>query len=678
MADEPIMVTGLTLERPRAINTYGITSLITRINKTVGRLVTVLEGVAKMMDDVIVMLIQAIDVQNTANAATLSFLTVFQKLNVNAKTEYEKFLYRIRHREPILIRAGGTQLSVFLPTFKSMAKNITPDIHDVTQVVSELKQTLSMMVNALDPSKINSTVFLGAAYNTALQFKRTLSEWLDRVESSRDPLITIQEFFGEENIQLLEDFMTTIDSISSSVMGRLFFTLMGGNKNTSKVIRRYSSLRRTFKSLKKYMRRLYFSSAFILFSLGTLVSSSGNFQAAAQIAEVRFQILGMTIGGSLTPAITVLTELLRAVMDWYDAQPEPVKRAIIVTILLTVVIIVIAAFIIAINTVTFPAQLIIVGIAIVILAIVAVLNEFGLKMMGMDDDRTVLSFVIDGAMSLMDDILTGFVEFSDDLITSAINFVEDFFVAPAVPFVDALMGFFDLIGSVIADPLGTAFSVLSDIGDFVSSIDLAGMGGDFVDQADNMISALWDVISNDLMGFLLEGMIKGGEDVIDFIISTMTDFVMMFVDAIASLLGDVVGGLVDLLGGVINSVISSLVHVVSDVIGGLWDAIVGIVNGLIDAYNDSLGTAVGRLDRLPKWKEIIGSFATGGPIPQTGLAVLHEGEYVIPRSGAPVLRERSSPKVFKDESFEVIVEAESLDYFTVFRIADAIESILRA
>ncbi len=114
--------------------------------------------------------------------------------------------------------------------------------------------------------------------------------------------------------------------------------------------------------------------------------------------------------------------------------------------------------------------------------------------------------------------------------------------------------------------------------------------------------------------------------------TTQTSFVDTLVNSAAAIgntiystvsgfVGDVVTSVSDAVGSVISGV-GSAINVVNTLTGG------GTLNDLFGGLGNIITNLPGR--NLPTIPAIIGSFQTGGLIPETGLAYVHKGEEVIP------------------------------------------------
>ncbi len=78
----------------------------------------------------------------------------------------------------------------------------------------------------------------------------------------------------------------------------------------------------------------------------------------------------------------------------------------------------------------------------------------------------------------------------------------------------------------------------------------------------------------------------------------------------------------------IKNVIDGGVKYIIDSIKLALDTVIGLVNGVIDGFNKVAGAASGGKIHIPD----IPHFAEGGFVPATGLAVLHQGEFVMSKA----------------------------------------------
>ena len=169
----------------------------------------------------------------------------------------------------------------------------------------------------------------------------------------------------------------------------------------------------------------------------------------------------------------------------------------------------------------------------------------------------------------------------------------------------------------------------------------------------------------DLIADFVEGVIISMADFAGLAVGAVVNFFSGFVEAFfdsvtvfSSLIGELVGivdqAFQDILGFSLKDTIKTLLTPV----GWIWDLLAGSINIVVDAFNSVAEPLnLPTLDRIPMWVDIIGSFDTGGPVPRTGMALVHSGEYVVPRGGDLVLRSEGggSSGNFSNVSINIIL-----------------------
>jgi hypothetical protein len=84
-------------------------------------------------------------------------------------------------------------------------------------------------------------------------------------------------------------------------------------------------------------------------------------------------------------------------------------------------------------------------------------------------------------------------------------------------------------------------------------------------------------------------------------------------------------------GGFGSDIINYGVPALTGAIGGAVGSLAGGVGGVAGS---AIGSKLGKEFLTPKLNKIAG-YKTGGKVPQTGLALIHKGEYVLPAGVAP-------------------------------------------
>ena len=199
----------------------------------------------------------------------------------------------------------------------------------------------------------------------------------------------------------------------------------------------------------------------------------------------------------------------------------------------------------------------------------------------------------------------------------------------------------------VIDAITPALKALWDtISKFV--LDVINAVVDFVNKNRDTFQAFWDVVIGIFrfaLGFLqgfwsttwqalaqyladIWQIMKGIIEVAWGLITIIIDVAMGLLtgnwtkawDGIKKGLGYVWDGIKDIIGGGVKYLV--------DAVKLALDTVIGLVNGVIDGFNKVAGAASGGKIKIPN----IPHFAEGGFVPATGLAVLHQGEFVLSKA----------------------------------------------
>lgn len=116
-------------------------------------------------------------------------------------------------------------------------------------------------------------------------------------------------------------------------------------------------------------------------------------------------------------------------------------------------------------------------------------------------------------------------------------------------------------------------------------------------------------------------------------INKVTEMVGWLTSQLSALPGKIqswISGIPGIASGIFESAKQAVINKMSEMFDGVkgwWDRIMGILNGIKDAANAAFDAVMRGLNAGKK----VGSFAIGGFVPSTGLAMVHAGEFVLSR-----------------------------------------------
>jgi len=259
----------------------------------------------------------------------------------------------------------------------------------------------------------------------------------------------------------------------------------------------------------------------------------------------------------------------------------------------------------------------------------------------------------------------GILEWIGDALGGLLQVVGDAFGAAFAVIGDVLGGIGDLIGQAVQ--LWIDYVLLFPVRVWEVFTSILGMVADFVGQAIPAVSAFVGQVVGFFLG--IPGAIVG---IVGEILGIFGQIAASVVEAVAGLIGRVVGfylslpgriaGLVGQILGVFVRVASSVVGNVVGLVGKVVSTILGIpgkIGGLVGQFADIARKAVEAfmrwiLDLPGKVAGVIGDiggniagflgglipkFETGTDrVPYTGMAMVHEGEMIVPARPAEMIR----------------------------------------
>lgn len=691
--------------------------IVTDLTRTLKTVVNALRRFEKWAENVSYMLSELSSADQGLVAGLLTLVGETVKAQVAEKKFWqrvERYWELISSKPFVMPRQGGFLMSTYLPTLRSVMRNLTPEMHDVTRVLTEIGSIPMIVRNAFDPSR-GSTVFLGIVPSLIKDLSNTIDEFFTNILGLN--LVPGEE--GVTNVGLPE--MTTWQR--RALQGKLKGLDLSSIKNalTSEQWNRISQLvdhvifagsgilpmfitsltyrlgflkpetrRRIvdlFVNISAMLRRhgkAFFSAMGIVGVMGMLVSNSPQYQASAAMTRLHLFNLGMVVGDSLSPMINWFVVILRELMAAYESLSERGKTLIDIMLLLIPIVLAGVVVFLLLKPISWLVLAGIAAVAGAILALVIAWMAFQdpelqesmdgfMKRMGILVGRIMDAFkwLVDQVVGLITwivDVIVFILMAIVDVINAIISFIVSL-VEGFLSFLDSVMRAIDELSRIAKNPNPVINSSPGTTGG--GSIESVGGGSSLIINADVETSPLDDLF------LLIHDALMGG---LDSIFTTFTDFVVemvrlvlgdevaLMVDASLSMIKEIVLGLIDSFYKPIELAFKALLRAAYDFLQAAWNGIVDPANALIDAYN-----ALSPVDvpRLPRFEEVVPRFETGGPVVEDAVALVHAGEYVVTAGGSPVL----IPAEPAEESHVISIEWEEggSEFYHARVVVDEIE-----
>ena len=164
----------------------------------------------------------------------------------------------------------------------------------------------------------------------------------------------------------------------------------------------------------------------------------------------------------------------------------------------------------------------------------------------------------------------------------------------------------------------------------------------------NDLRSIWNGIVNMFFGVwnVIKGIFQGAWGAISGFVSGLVEGVIGFFSHLKdmlvghSIVPDIVNGILQWFGQLPGKLLSLGVQMIQGLISGIWSQAGNLASALGNMVHNAVGNIPG-LGGILQNLHILG-YEQGGPVLQTGLAMVHRGEYVIPAGGFPSSRISSS------------------------------------
>ena len=158
------------------------------------------------------------------------------------------------------------------------------------------------------------------------------------------------------------------------------------------------------------------------------------------------------------------------------------------------------------------------------------------------------------------------------------------------------------------------------------------------------LGSIWSGIVNMFFGVwnVIKGIFQGAWGAISGFVSGLVEGVIGFFGHLKdtlvghSIIPDIVNGILTWFGQLPGKLFSLAVQMIQGLINGIWSMAGNFANALGSMVHNAVGNIPG-LGGILSGLHILG-YEQGGPVLQTGLAMVHRGEYVIPAGGFPAGR----------------------------------------